>query len=59
MPTIQIQMFDGRSKEQRQQLAREITATACRVLDLPPEAVDIVITEVARENWITAGKPWG
>ena len=59
MPTIQIQMFDGRSKEQRQELARAITEATCRVMDLPPEAVDIVITEVKRENWITAGKPWG
>jgi 4-oxalocrotonate tautomerase len=59
MPTIQIQMFDGRSKEQRQELAKAITEATCRVMDLPPEAVDIVITEVKRENWITAGKPWG
>ena len=58
MPAIQIQMFEGRSKAQRHELARAITEATCRVLDLPPEAVDIVITEVARENWITAGKPW-
>jgi 4-oxalocrotonate tautomerase len=51
-------MFDGRSKEQRQELAKAITEATCRVMDLPPEAVDIVITEVKRENWITAGKPW-
>jgi 4-oxalocrotonate tautomerase len=58
MPTIQIQMFEGRSKEQRQELARAITETTCRVLDLQPGSVDIVITEVKRENWITAGKAW-
>jgi 4-oxalocrotonate tautomerase len=58
MPTINIQMFDGRSREQRHALAKAITEATCRVLDLPPEAVDIVISEVARENWITAGTPW-
>jgi 4-oxalocrotonate tautomerase len=58
MPTINIQMFDGRSREQRHALAQAITEATCRVLDLPPEAVEIVISEVARENWITAGKPW-
>jgi len=58
MPTINIQMFDGRTREQRHELARAITEATCRVLDLPPAAVDIVITEVPRENWITAGKPW-
>jgi 4-oxalocrotonate tautomerase len=58
MPTIQIQMFEGRPREQRQALAKAITETTCRVLELPPEAVDIVITEVKRENWVTAGKAW-
>lgn len=58
MPSIQIQMFDGRTREQRHELAKAITEVTCRVLDLPPEAVDIVISEVKRENWITAGKPW-
>jgi 4-oxalocrotonate tautomerase len=58
MPTINIQMFDGRSREQRHALATAITEATCRALDLPPEAVEIIITEVARENWITAGKPW-
>ena len=58
MPTIQIQMFEGRSKAQRQELARAITQTTCRVLDLKPESVDIVITEVKPENWVTAGKAW-
>jgi len=58
MPTIQIQMFEGRSREQRHELAKAITETTCRVLELGPEAVEIVITEVKRENWITAGRPW-
>jgi len=58
MPTIQIQMFEGRSREQRQELARAITEATCRVLEVTPAAVDIVITEVKRENWITAGKAW-
>jgi 4-oxalocrotonate tautomerase len=58
MPTIQIQMFEGRPREQRHALAKAITEATCRVLELPPEAVDIVISEVKRENWVTAGKPW-
>jgi len=58
MPTIQIQMFEGRSREQRHELAKAITEATCRVLAVGPEAVDIVITEVKRENWVTAGRPW-
>jgi 4-oxalocrotonate tautomerase len=58
MPTFQIQMFEGRTREQRQEFAKAITEVTCRVLDVGPESVDIVITEVKRENWITAGKAW-
>jgi 4-oxalocrotonate tautomerase len=58
MPAIQIQMFDGRTTEQRHALARAITEATCRVLEVGPEAVDIIITEIKRENWVTAGKPW-
>jgi 4-oxalocrotonate tautomerase len=58
MPTINIQMFEGRSREQRHALAKAITETTCRVLEVPPESVEIIISEVARENWISAGKPW-
>ncbi len=58
MPNIQIQMLEGRSRDERQRLAKAITETACKVLDVPPTAVDIIITEVKCENWVTAGRAW-
>ena len=58
MPNIQIQMLEGRSRDERQRLAKAITETTCKVLDVPPAAVDVIITEVKRENWVTAGRAW-
>ena len=36
---------------------RQIAVTA-ETLGCSPEAVDIIITEVKRENWSTGGKLW-
>jgi 4-oxalocrotonate tautomerase len=58
MPTINVQMFDGRSAEQKRAFVKAVTEAACSTLDCGPESVDIIIQEVKRENWATAGKLW-
>jgi 4-oxalocrotonate tautomerase len=58
MPTMQIQLFEGRSKEIKRELAAALTAETCRVLGCGPEAVDIVFEDVKKENWATGGKLW-
>ncbi|MBS0505872.1 MAG: 4-oxalocrotonate tautomerase [Proteobacteria bacterium] len=58
MPTYRIEMFEGRTVEQKRKLAEEITRVTVEVLGGSPESVDIVITDVKRENWATGGKLW-
>ncbi len=58
MPTINVQLFDGRPVETKRALAEALTNEACRVLGCGPEAVDVVFTDVKRENWATAGVLW-
>lgn len=58
MPTINVQMFAGRSTEQKREFAKAVTEATCRSLGCGPEAVEILITEVEREDWFTAGVPW-
>lgn len=58
MPTINVQMFEGRSAEQKREFVRAVTEAACRTLDCGPASVDIIIQEVSRENWATGGKLW-
>lgn len=58
MPSFHIQMFEGRTTEQKRELVEAITRETCRVLGCKPDAVDIVITDVKRENWATGGKLW-
>jgi len=58
MPAMNIKLFEGRTKEQKRELAEAITRETCRVLKCGPEAVDIVFEDVKKENWATAGVLW-
>ena len=56
MPTIHVEMFEGRTTEQRRALARELTDGTCRALGCKPEAVQIILTDIKKEYWAEAGK---
>ncbi|MDB5766709.1 MAG: small molecule metabolism [Collimonas fungivorans] len=58
MPTFNVQLFEGRSAEQKRAFVKAITEVTCQTLDCGPESVDIIIQEVKLENWATAGKLW-
>jgi 4-oxalocrotonate tautomerase len=58
MPTYHIELLEGRSIEQKRKLVQEITRVTVEVLGTSPEAVDIIITDVQRDNWATGGKLW-
>lgn len=58
MPTINVQLFAGRSGEQKRAFVEAITEATCKSLGCKPEAVDVIIQEVQKENWATGGKLW-
>jgi len=58
MPTYHVEMMEGRTVEQKRKLVEEITRVSVEVLGGSPESVDILITDVKRENWATGGKLW-
>jgi 4-oxalocrotonate tautomerase len=58
MPTYHIEMLEGRTLEQKKKLVEEITRVSVEVLGGSPNSVDILITDVKRENWATGGVLW-
>lgn len=58
MPIIRLEMFEGRSIEQKREFAAAVTREACRTLKCQPEDVNIVIAEVKKQDWATAGELW-
>ena len=58
MPTYPVEMMEGRTLAQKKKLVEAITRVSVEILGGTPEAVDIVVTDVKRENWATGGKLW-
>lgn len=58
MPLIRIELFEGRSREQKKELVQAITRETVRVLNCGEDAVDVILTDIKREDWATAGVFW-
>ncbi|EFV13070.1 tautomerase family protein [Segniliparus rugosus] len=54
MPLLDVSLKAGRSPEQLRELIAELTATVQRVLGAPPEAVSVILREVAPTHWANA-----
>lgn len=55
MPIVTVQMYDGRSMDQKRELVKGITEVVARVTGNVPDAVHVIIQEVHRENWANGG----
>ena len=58
MPTYPVEMMEGRTLEQKKKLVEAITRVSVEFLGGTPDAVNMLITDVKRENWATGGKLW-
>jgi len=56
MPAIFIEMFEGRTVEQKQQLVEGITDLVVKTLKVDPETVSIRFMNVKREDLARGGK---
>ena len=55
MPVVIVEMWEGRTVEQKKQLAEGITSVMTK-LGIPPEAVEIIIKDNPKHNWAKGGK---
>ena len=58
MPTIRVELFAGRSVDQKRALAQALTEATVRTLGGSPDGVDVVFVDVERHDWATGGKLW-
>lgn len=56
MPVLRVEMHPGRTLEQKRDFVRAATKAVVETLVCPPESVEIIITEVAKDAWAVAGK---
>ncbi len=58
MPTFHVEMFEGRTPEQKKALVEKVTQAAVDALGCKADSVDIIITDIKKDNWATGGKLW-
>ena len=56
MPFIHVQLFEGRTTEQKRAFVEVVTKEAVRTLACSPDDVEIVFDEVKKSNWASAGR---
>lgn len=56
MPIVNIDWADGRSADQKREVARRVTDTLTEVTGCPPEAVTVIFTDHPRHDFAKAGK---
>jgi 4-oxalocrotonate tautomerase len=55
MPMIRVEMFAGRTHEQKQNFAKAVTESFVSICGGTPQSVQIIFNDIAKENWATAG----
>jgi len=58
MPTIRVELFEGRTPQQKAALAKELTEACVRVLGGNADGIDVIFSDVARHDWATGGVLW-
>ncbi|MDI9332005.1 MAG: 4-oxalocrotonate tautomerase [Alphaproteobacteria bacterium] len=58
MPTIHVELFEGRTLEQKRAYAKALTEATVQTLGSKPEAVEIIFTDIKKHDWATGGVLW-
>jgi 4-oxalocrotonate tautomerase len=58
MPTIKVEMLEGRTPEQKTALVKALTQAVVESLGSKPESVDVLLYDIPRQNWATGGVQW-
>jgi len=55
MPTIRVEMFEGRTIEQKREMAEVFTREMARIAKIAPDAIQVLFEEYRRDNWAVGG----
>lgn len=55
MPVVTVEIWEGRTVEQKRALCRAITDAMVEHAGARPDGLHVIIHEVAKENWARAG----
>ncbi len=55
MPVVIVEMWEGRTVEQKRELAQGITDSFAKI-GTPPDKVHVIMKDTPKHNWATGGK---
>ena len=55
MPIVTIELIEGRSVEQKREMARKITETIVEITKIQQDAVEIIFNDIKKENYSKGG----
>jgi 4-oxalocrotonate tautomerase len=55
MPVVIVEMWEGRTVEQKRNLVKAITAAMVEHAGAKPDALHVIIHDVPKESWAKAG----
>ena len=55
MPFVKIDLFEGRTQEQKVELAREVTEVVSRIAKAPKEAIHVFINDMPEGTYYPHG----
>ena len=58
MPMIHVELFEGRTPQQKKEFAQAVTREAVKILNCTEDSVDLIYTDIKKQDWATAGVPW-
>ncbi len=58
MPTLRVEMMEGRTPEQKRELVKALTEAVVKTLGTKAEAVDVLLYDIKRSDWATGGVLW-
>ena len=56
MPIVIIELIEGRTVDQKREMAKKITDVIKEVAKVPEDAVEIIFHDTKKENFAKAGK---
>jgi 4-oxalocrotonate tautomerase len=56
MPIIRVEMFEGRTADQKRACAKALTQAWVETCNGSPDQVIVVFSDLARDDWATGGR---
>lgn len=58
MPTIRVDLFEGRTDEQKRALVKALTQACVDTIGSTPANVDVILYDIKPTDWATGGEMW-